>query len=84
MEMTKKSRRKRKKTRRFYTEGQLNRLIDDLCHPFFKENTAFVLVDGILHGIVEKDPPLTVKKFMRYDFPKLLKELNKKAKAKRN
>lgn len=83
MEKTWKGPRKRKK-RKPYTKGQLNRLVDDLCHPFFKENPGFVLVDGLLHGMVENDLPLTVKKFMKYDFPKLLKEVNKKAKVGRN
>ena len=84
MEKPRKRSGKRKKTRRPYTRGQLNRLVDDLIHPFFKEDPSFVLVDGLLHGVVENDLPLTVKKFIKYDFPKLLKEINRKEKVGRN
>jgi hypothetical protein len=58
----------------------MNKLVDDMCHPFFEKNPGFVLVDGILHAIVEKDPPTTVKKFVRYNLPKIMKELTGKRK----
>lgn len=68
----------RKKT--LYTTGQLNSLIDDVCHPFFKENPSFILVDGILHGMVENDPPESFRKFVRYNLPKIVKEVTRKRK----
>jgi hypothetical protein len=63
-----------------YTAGQLNSLIDDVCHPFFKENPGFILVDGILHGMVEKDPPESFRKFMKYNLPEIVKEVTRKRK----
>ena len=79
MEKPKKRPRKKRKTKA-YTSGQMNKLIDDVCHPLFNENAGFILVDGLLHGIVEQDPPTTVRKFMRYSLPKILKELTRKQK----
>ena len=63
-----------KKRSRPYTTGELNRLVDDLCHPFYKENQGFVLVDAVLHGLVEKNPPESVRKFLRYNLPTIVKE----------
>jgi ATP-dependent RNA circularization protein (DNA/RNA ligase family) len=63
-----------------YTTGQLNSLIDDVCHPFFNENPGFILVDGILHGMVEKDPPESFRKFVRYNLPQIVKEIARKRK----
>ena len=30
-------------------------------------------VDGVLHGLVDPSPPLSVKKFIKYNFPELMK-----------
>lgn len=68
-----------KKARKLYTKGELNKLIDSLCHPLFKANKDFILVDGLLHAMVEQDPPRTVKKFIKYNLPKLLKEISRKS-----
>ena len=43
-----------------------NRLIDNIFHPLFKENKTFVLIDGAMHFIVEQNPPVSMKKFIRY------------------
>jgi hypothetical protein len=51
-----------------------------VCHPFFKENPGFILVDGILHGLIEKDPPESFRKFVRYNLPKTVKEITRKQK----
>jgi hypothetical protein len=51
-----------------------------VCHPFFKENPGFILVDGILHGMVEKDPPESFRKFMKYNLPEIVKEVTRKRK----
>ena len=55
--------RSKKKGRGLYTKGELNKLIDSLCHPLFETDEGFILVDGLLHAMVEQDPPVTVKKF---------------------
>ncbi len=69
----------RKKAVRPYTKGELNKVIDSLCHPLFKTNEGFILVDGILHDIVEQNPPATIQKFIKYSLPKILEQSARKA-----
>jgi len=69
--------RKRKRTDKPYTKGELNKLIDSLCHPLFKTNESYILVDGLLHGIVEQNPPLTIRKFIKHNLPKLIEQREK-------
>jgi len=78
------SKKKKKRAHKPYTKGELNKLIDSLCHPLFKTNEGYVLVDGLLHGIVEQNPPLTIRKFMEYNLPKLIKQIEKKTKEKQS
>ncbi len=66
--------------RKSYTKGELNKLIDSICHPLWKQNEGFILVDGFLHAMVEQDPPETVRKFIKYNLPKLIEETSKKRK----
>jgi len=63
-----------------YTKGELNKLIDNLCHPLFKTNEGFILVDGLLHGLVEQKPPITIRKFIKHNLPKLIEQIEKKTK----
>jgi hypothetical protein len=69
----------KKKARTPYTKGELNRLIDSLCHPLSKRDKGFILVDGLLHAMVEQNPPITVQKFIKYSLPNLLEEIGKKS-----
>lgn len=73
-----KDKRKGRKKPNPFSKGKLNRLIDDLVHPFFDMNKGFILVDGVLHGVVEQNPPLSVKKFLRYNLPELMKSKKNK------
>jgi len=68
----------KKKVRKPYTKGELNKLIDSLCYPLLKTNKGFVLVDGLLHAMVEQNPPETVLKFIRYSLPKIMEEISRK------
>jgi hypothetical protein len=77
--MSRKETRRRKSTSKPYTSGELNKIVDSLCHPLSKTNKRFVLVDGLLHGIVEKNPPVTIRKFIRYNLPTIIKQLQKEA-----
>ena len=74
--------RKTKKRRRRggYTKGELNYLIDDLLHPLYRENEGFRLVDAVLHGVVEQDPSQSVKKFIKYNLPAVMKKVRKQLK----
>jgi len=70
--------RKKKRTAKPYTKGELNRLIDGLCHPLFRTDAGYIFVDGILHGLVERDPELSIRKFVKYNLPTLIKQMEKK------
>jgi hypothetical protein len=74
--------RKEKRTAKPYTKGELNKLIDSLCHPLIKTNKGYTLVDMLLHGLVEQNPQLTIRKFIEYNLPKLIKQIKKKTKEK--
>ncbi len=67
-----------------YTNGQLNRLVDSLCHPLYKADKSFILLDGFLHGLVEQNPPESVLKFLRYNLPTILDEMKKPARPGKN
>ena len=58
-----------------HTRGQLNYLIDDLVHPLCDANAGFVLVDEVLHALVEQDPRVSAKKFLRYSLPEIIKKV---------
>jgi hypothetical protein len=73
---------KEKKTAKPYTKGELNKLIDSLCHPLFKTNESYILVNGLLHGIVEQKPPITIRKFVKHNLPKLIDQVEKKTREK--
>lgn len=49
-----------------------NMLIDNIFHPLFKENKTFVLIDGAMHFMVEQNPTVSTKKFLRYSLKHLL------------
>ena len=78
--MTGRSRRKRRGIK--VTKGDLNRLIDDIFHRHFSENVGFILVDGLLHAIVERNPEESARKFVRYNVPALIRETARKKRVK--
>jgi hypothetical protein len=75
--------RRRKTANKLYTQGELNLLIDSLCHPLAEADKGFILVGGFLHGLVEQNPPVTIRKFVRYNLPKLIEQLRKEAEKQR-
>ena len=74
----------KKKTVKPYTKGELNKLIDSVCHPLSKKNEGFILVDGLLHAMVEQNPSETVKKFIKYNLPKILEQISQNSKEETN
>jgi len=60
----------------------LNRLIDDVFHRHFSENVGFVIVDGLLHAVVERNPEESVRKFVKYNVPVLVREMARKKRVK--
>jgi hypothetical protein len=55
----------------------MNRLIDGLIHPLCEENTGLIFIDGFLHAFIERNPPESVLKFIRYNLPEILKQIGK-------
>jgi hypothetical protein len=66
--------------RKTYSDGELNRLIDAVLHPISKQHPEILILDGLLHGIVERNPAESIQKFIYYNNPKLLAHMirNKK------
>jgi hypothetical protein len=58
-----------------YSQGELNKLVDAAMHPLTRNDLTFWLVDGILHGIVEQNPDVSAKKFVKYDVPKIIQQV---------
>ena len=73
----KQSPRRNKKQAYSYSKGELNRAIDSLIHPLSKRNPTLIILDVILHSLVEQKPAETIAKFMRYTGPEIVNELTK-------
>jgi hypothetical protein len=39
-----------------YSRGEVNRIIDAFIHPLARHEIAFLLLDGVLHAAVERNP----------------------------
>ncbi len=63
-----------RKKRRHCSKGELDRLIDELVHPLSDRNHELMIVDAMLHGLVEQNPPETVVKYIHYSLPKIIRE----------
>jgi len=58
-------------------QGPINKIIDRLLHPHFKRYPFLIIIDGLLHGLNEMDPATSLRKFLKYNAPELIKELEK-------
>jgi hypothetical protein len=65
------------------TAGYLNKLIDDLIHPYTKDYPALIIVDSLLRAIVEQDPSSSLTKFIRYNATTFLKQITINTKHRR-
>jgi hypothetical protein len=68
---------KRKRRSEPYTKGEINKLIDSLCHPLGKKDKTFLVFDGILHAMVEQNPQESIEKFIKYNLPSIMKQKGK-------
>jgi hypothetical protein len=59
----------------------VNRLIDAFIHPLAKRHPGLLILDGIVHGLIEKNPSETAAKFIQYNLPKLLSEYSRSRKT---
>ena len=71
------SRSKRTRRQTVYTKGEINRLIDSLCHPLSNADPAILILDGFLHRLVERKTPLSARKFLKHNIPMLIEEIGR-------
>ena len=71
------------KTRR-PTAGKLNKLVDDLLHPYFTDYPALIIADSLLHAIIEQDPKISMRKSVRYNLSKLIENPDRKQESLRH
>jgi hypothetical protein len=50
----------------FYSDGELNKVVDSLMHPIARDDPWFWVADTLLHAMVEQHPNLTVRKFGKH------------------
>jgi hypothetical protein len=74
-------RRKSRSLARPYTKGELNETVDAFLHPLARVDPSFLVIDGVIHGFVERNPPETVAEFVQYNLPILVAELLRKRKG---
>lgn len=63
---------------RLYSVGQMNKVIDDLLHPFYRKNQWIRVADGILHGLAERNVRVSARKFVKYNLPEIMKKILEK------
>jgi hypothetical protein len=73
--MPSRTRNRRKRRKKPYSRGDINYLIDDVVHPWYDENLGFIVVDEALHALVEQNPGVVAKKFLRYNLPEIVKRI---------
>lgn len=54
-----------------YTVRDLDRLIDFMFHPLAKENSGMLILDGVCHGLLKWDLPVSAEKFFKSNVPLL-------------
>jgi hypothetical protein len=67
-----------RKSKKQYSKGDANKLIDALLHPLFDSRPELMILDSVLHGLVEQNPTETTWKFIRYNLPKIIKKSTKR------
>jgi hypothetical protein len=78
MSTKKKAGRRTRKSKKNYTVGQINKIIDSFVHPFYEKSQWFRLVDGAFHAFVEGDLSVSTQKFVRYNLREIVKEILEK------
>lgn len=73
----------RKRTGVNLTRGELNKIIDAMFHRHFSKRPSLIFVDGLAHAIVENDPEESLRKFLKYGIPALLKGTGRKKRRRR-
>jgi hypothetical protein len=50
-------------------------MVDALFHPIAERSPELLMLDGILHAIIEQNPSESLMKFIEYSLPELLSRL---------
>jgi len=60
----------------------LDRVIERCARmrPYFRKHPALIVLDGLLNAVVEKDPDVSLRKFVRYNAPIVLRCFMRKRK----
>jgi hypothetical protein len=66
---------RKKKTGKTHSKGELNRLTDSCLHPLYKNNQLLRILDGLVHAAIEQNPKESAKKFLIYNGRDILKEI---------
>lgn len=53
----------------------LNKLIDTILHPHFKKHPELIIFDGFLHALIEQDLKQSIRKFIKYNYPKIMDKI---------
>jgi hypothetical protein len=74
-----------RRSRATYTKGDVNKLVDNLLHPFMRgeAKVPIMLLDTVIHALVEENPKESFLKFMKYTAPKLVDEITKQERSHR-
>lgn len=65
----------KRKRRPIYSKADKNAIIDSTMHPLSEVHPLFILVDGLLHAANERNPSESLRKFVKYNLPELLKRI---------
>jgi hypothetical protein len=50
-------------------------MVDALQHLLAKVDPWFLVLDGVLHGLIERNPSETVVKYVQHNLPTLVADL---------
>jgi hypothetical protein len=76
--MSAKEKTSRKNQNRLYSKGKKNLVVDAIVHPLAEKNPVFIILDEVLHVLIEKDVTVSAQKFAKYTVPFILKRYAKK------
>ena len=46
------------------SKRELNKIVDSVIHPLSKENKSFIIVDEVLHAVVDHNPRAAAKRLL--------------------
>lgn len=66
-----------------FSEGDVNKIIDDAFHPLAKEDLRYWFADGVAHFLNEQDPIESLEKFIHYNVPHIVEQVLKETLGRR-